>query len=219
MKRILSLFIAVTALALSFSSCEESDNTVYEYSNWKLRNDTAFANRLSEAKSAIAAAKSQYGDAWEEHCDWRVLRLYSYQEDEAFKSTDTVCVRILERGTGSGSPIDTDSVLVNYIGRIIPTTMHPEGRIFDHSGLSNDPNEVFNSEFSAPTAFLVSNLVAGFTTALIHMHIGDKWRIFIHPTLGYDANSLTGIPAHSMLTFDVQLKAYFRTGTPTSGKN
>ena len=48
------------------------------------------------------------------------------------------------------------------------------------------------------------------------MHIGDRWRIYIPSDLAYGSNNLlgsSGIPAYSMLRFDVELKAYARVGT------
>ncbi len=200
------------AAVLLFTACEEEDYTPNNYTNWTQRNDAAFAEKLSEAKTAIEAARLQHGADWEEHCKWRVFRLYSYHPEEKFESSDTVCVQILEVGEGTESPLYTDSIKVNYIGRIIPTDLYPEGRVFDHSGRSSNEDQVFSPTFANPTKLLCSNTVAGFTTALMHMHIGDKWRIFIHPNLGYGKNATTGIPAHSMLNFTVQLKGFARAG-------
>ncbi len=179
MKKTARLLVFLFAALAVFTACEEVDNTPNDYENWKFRNDTAFANRLSTANAAIASAKAAHGDRWEDFCAWRTYRRYTYQADEAFEQTDSICLQILERGIGNASPIYSDSVLVNYIGRLIPTATHPTGRVFDHSGLSGDPNEVFNNEFAAPAKLLPSNLVVGFSTALMYMRPGDKCRDYI----------------------------------------
>ena len=197
---------------LTFTACSENVFEEEEYSDWANRNTTYFAATLTTAKTAIAEAKSLYGSQWEEHCDWRVFRTYAQKQEIAGKATDSICVRIIERGTGSGSPLYTDSVRVNYIGRLIPSTSYENGFIFDFSGPSMYPEDVFHPDFSQPTGLLVSNTVEGFGTALQQMHIGDRWEIHIPYELGYGRNSTATLPAFSALIFEVQLKGYCRAG-------
>ena len=204
------------AVAPLLTSCEENLEEHNEYVNWKARNSEAFLLRLNEAKQAISQAKAQYGDEWEKHCKWRLFRTYCLPEEAPAKATDTVCVEILTAGTGSGMPLYTDSVRVNYLGRLISTDLEqPLGTIvkaFDHSGYSSDPDDVFDPNFAVPATFLVSNTVEGFTTVLQHMHIGDLWRAYIPQELGYASAASAALPAYSMLIFDVQLKSYYRAG-------
>ncbi len=202
-----------------FSACEETTEAEdLEFLNWKERNAAAFANTLSEAKAAVAQAKQQYGDDWEAHCDWRLYRTYALNDDVQANSTDTIAVRILQRGTGSGCPLYTDSVRVNFIGRYIPNELSDDvesrtkGEVFSYSGSSKDSVDVFSPEYSSPVMFLVSNTVEGFTTALMRMHIGDLWRIYIPQELGYGSNG-SYTRAYSTLVYDVQLKAYYRKGS------
>ncbi|MBO4730956.1 MAG: FKBP-type peptidyl-prolyl cis-trans isomerase, partial [Bacteroidaceae bacterium] len=49
--------------------------------------------------------------------------------------------------------------------------------------------------------------------AVQHMHIGDKWRIYIPQELGYKDANRTDVPAYSTLVFDVELVQYARAGT------
>lgn len=214
----LLLFGLLTALLVVLpTACEENlydeDNAV----DWAALNARAFEAKLKEARTAVAAAKAEYGADWEAHCDWRVFRTYAQSEEVPGKSTDSICVQILERGTGSGSPLYTDSVRVNYLGRLVSTDaaepIGTPGEVFDHSGLTQDYESIFSPQFSRPTMFRVSNLVEGFTTALMRMRIGDLWRVYIPNELGYGGNSTTSLPAYSTLIFDMQLKAYYRAGT------
>lgn len=217
------LVCLLSAFAGLLTACEENLYEEDVYANWQERNAKAFSAKLGEAKAAIAAARAAHGDDWEAHCDWRVFRTYAMTEDAKATSVDSICVQILERGTGSGCPLYTDSVRVNYIGRIISTDIAASpgtpGDVFDHSGLTQDSASVFSPEFSRPSMFCVSNTVEGFTTALQHMHIGDLWRVYIPHQLGYGGNAVSGLPAYSTLIFDMQLKAYYRAGTTPGAWN
>ncbi len=213
-----TILLILVALCV-FTSCEEtSDAEDTQYLNWEERNAAAFLNTLGEAKAAVAHAKELYGEAWEDHCDWRLYRTYTLSEEANARSTDTIAVRILQRGTGSGCPLYTDSVRVNFIGRYIPNELSEDfesrtkGEVFSYSGSSKDSVDVFSPQYSSPVMFLVSNTVEGFTTALMRMHIGDLWRVYIPQELGYGSSS-GYTRAYSTLIYDVQLKAYYRKGT------
>ncbi len=210
------LAVLMCAVAPLLTSCEENLDEDNKYVNWKARNSEAFLLRLSEAKQAIAQAQAQYGTEWEKHCKWRLFRTYCLPEEAPANATDTVCVEIIEAGTGSGYPLYTDSVRVNYLGRLISTDLEQPlgtlGEPFDHSGYSSDPADVFDPRFAVPATFLVSNTVEGFTTVLQHMRIGDLWRAYIPQELGYASAASAALPAYSMLIFDVQLKSYYRAG-------
>lgn len=213
MKKIISLLLLFPALLAGLAACDEETGEVDEYVNWKARNEQAFAEKLAEAKAAIAEAQSLYGDQWEDHCDWRLARTYTLPADAPAGSGDTVVVRITERGAGSGCPLYTDSVKVNFLLRLLPTEEHPEGEIVSHSGYSSLPEEIFSDDFATPSKLLVSNTVEGFTTILMRMHIGDRWRVFIPWQLGYGSTAVQTIPAYSMLDYDMQLKAFSRKGS------
>ena len=193
-----------------FASCEDTEGENHEYDNWQVRNEQAYADTLALAQNEIAMAQRQYGEAWEEHCNWRVLRSYAIADEVASDATNTIVVRIDKRGTGSGCPVYTDSVSVNFIGRLIPTENNPHGYTFGHSSLYDTYEDVFDTQFATPTNYKVSNLVEGFTTALQYMHIGDLWHVYIPHNMGYGKTSQSSIPAYSMLRFDIELKKYFR---------
>ena len=54
----------------------------------------------------------------------------------------------------------------------------------------------------------VSNVVDGFATALMHMHPGDHWMVYIPYQLGYGTTGNGSIPAYSMLRFEIALDSY-----------
>lgn len=200
---LLRLFLLLPLSILT--SCEENIDEEEEYVDWKAKNTTAFVQQLDEAKQAIAQAKATYGEAWTDHCPWRVFRTYAQDSNVAGKAADSICVKIVESGTSDVSPMYTDSVQVNYLLRILPSRSYDEGKIVSHSGPIASPEEIFNPDFAKPAGLLTSNTIEGFTTALLHMHVGDRWMVYIPYELGYGAKATSALPACSMLIYDMQL--------------
>lgn len=213
MKQLLYL-IAVICSFTAFVACEDNIDGTEEFVDWQQRNETYFRDTLALANRQVAAAKAQWGDAWEEHCDWRVYPSYCVAQGGKVTWEDSIAVHVIEHGTGHGCPLYTDSARVTYAGRLIPSTSYPTtGLLFDHSGVGSKVQDVMDTRFEVPATFKVSNLVEGFTTALMHMHIGDYWRVFIPSNLGYGTAGTDNIPGNSNLIFDMRLKAYYRAGT------
>lgn len=210
---------AVWALCALLSVCASCQDNVSESTDngefttdWQARNTAWYDSVFALAKAEVAKAQAEYGNEWEDHCDWRVYPSYAKAESGR-QAHDSICARIKSRSLSTATPLYTDSVKVNYMGRLIPTRSYPEGRVFDHSGLYEYEEYVFSENHSQPTRLLLSNTVEGYTTALIHMHLGDRWMIYIPQELGYSNVSSGVLPAYSTLCFDVQLKGFARKGT------
>lgn len=214
-KHFLLILAAVFIVAPVFTSCsDDDDNTVDEYNNWKSRNEAYFSSVRTEAKKAIAAAKSAYGKDWEEHCDWRTYLSYSVTPTATTNtSDDSIYVKVINAGNGSGCPIGSDSVRIFYYGRLIPSVSYKDGFMFDHSGQSTLVSKIFDRNTSVPAKFKVTDCTRGFATALQHMHIGDRWLIYMPCKLGYDG-ARKGVPEFSTLIFEVELVQYARAGVP-----
>lgn len=95
--------------------------------------------------------------------------------------------QVLKEGTGK-MPTAKDQVKCHYLGTL--TT----GEKFDSS---YDRNE--------PATFPVSGVIPGWTEALQLMKVGSKWKLFIPSELAYGASPRPGIPANSVLVFEVEL--------------
>ena len=201
----------------ALASCEETEQTNTEDDDWCNRHNAYFAARMAEARAAVAQAKAAYGDDWEAHCEWRAFRSAAKATDPAAPAavTDSICCKVIDRGTGTGFPFSTDSARVNYVGRLMPSASYVNGYVFDHSGLYATDDYVFNPDLSTPARLLVSSTVDGFATAVQHMRIGDRWKVFIPWQLGYGATEKNSIPAYSTLVFDLQLKGFARAGYAT----
>lgn len=216
MKHSLYIF-PILLLSLCFlPACEDNldeDEDDSEFTeNWKERNAEYFLLCLDSAKTAIAEAQATYGDDWEDHCQWRAYRSWAKAETAPLTGTDSICVKIVDVGEGTVTPLYTDSIRVNYKGYLIPTESYPEGLVFDHSGLYESDDYVFNPDFAIPSEFSVSNLVEGYTTAVMYMHVGDRWKIYIPQELAYQESSSGYVKPYSTLIFDVQLKGIYRSG-------
>lgn len=190
-------FLVAFVTPLCILSCSEETENEDEFADWKNRNEAYFQDIYQKASTNTEG-------------NWKVIRNYTFEDTISVNYYDNIVVEVLEEGTGSGSPMFTDSVFVNYRGRIIPTESYADGYVFDQSYTGE-----YNLMTARPAKLLVSNLVDGFSTALQYMRIGDHWRVYIPYQLGYGNQSQTSIPAYSTLIFDIGLVAYYRAGTQT----
>lgn len=184
---------------VSLSSCREDDSTTNEYANWQERNNKAFADTLAYAKA--------HTDEWKVILNWSFANQTPNQgangstQTLSYADTDYIVVHVLDKGKGTETPLYTDSVQISYRGRVIPTTSYPNGYVFDQTY-----NGTFDKHTALPTKTTVNaGYIDGFTTALMAMHPGDRWQVFIPAKLGYDSSEKTGIPAYSMLRFELTL--------------
>lgn len=86
------------------------------------------------------------------------------------------------------SPAPSDEVTVHYRGKLL------NGTEFDSSYARGKP-----------ISLMVSGVIKGWQEALVLMKPGSKWQLFVPPELAYDMHSQQGIPAGSLLIFDVEL--------------
>ena len=191
---LLMMFVAAFAMA----SCSESDEDSEEFPNWKNYNDETFEKLYSGAEQKIAS-----GDA-----SWKIIRTWSLSEDYSAEHDDHIVVEVLSEGDAAAeTPMYTDSVYIAYSGRLLPSKSFPKGYNFD---------KTFTGEFNPETAFPVATgiveFVDGFTTAIMHMHPGDYWRVYIPSNLAYGGSVHSMIPLYSMLVFDIYLFDYFHPG-------
>ncbi len=81
---------------------------------------------------------------------------------------------------------------------------HREGQVpLAHHG------QVFDSSrrgAGTPPAFRVNELITGWQVALVNMHIGDVWELYVPATAGYgERGAGRDIPGHSTLIFRIEL--------------
>lgn len=96
--------------------------------------------------------------------------------------------KVLKSGDKGGRTPDRGSVVtVHYTGKTI------NGRTFD------------SSRGGVAPAFRLRDLIAGWTITLQHMHIGDRWEVYLPADKAYGKLNQPGIPGGSTLIFDIEL--------------
>jgi FKBP-type peptidyl-prolyl cis-trans isomerase FklB len=88
----------------------------------------------------------------------------------------------------AASPKPDDQVSVQYRGKLLDNTE-------------------FDSSYAhgSPATFPVNGVIKGWQEALLLMKPGAKWQLFVPPALAYGDSPRPGIPAGSLLVFDVEL--------------
>lgn len=104
------------------------------------------------------------------------------------KTTASGLQYIVEKEGNGASPKKDDVVKVHYKGTLT------NGEQFDSSYDRGQPAE-----------FPVGGVIPGWTEALQLMKVGGKAKLFIPPELAYGPSGRPGIPANSVLVFEVEL--------------
>lgn len=184
---------------VSFTSCSEEDDSVEEFPNWEAKNVAYFQNLKDSVKQLISEGRT----------DWKIYPIFSQDSDKVSTSSDSIIVVHVENaGTGSGCPLYTDTVRVHYLGKLLPSTSYSDGYIFDRSYYGD-----YDTTTNVPSKLAVSGTVDGFSTALMKMHIGDRWTVYMPYQMAYGTSGSGSIPGYSTLIFDMTLSAYYRVGT------
>ena len=95
---------------------------------------------------------------------------------------------ILERGDLNGSNPELNQTISAHF----------------HGTLTN--GEVFWSSLETePLTIQLSNLIIGCQKVISLMREGDKWIVYIDPTMAYGEDGRPGIPSNSILIFEIEL--------------
>jgi FKBP-type peptidyl-prolyl cis-trans isomerase FklB len=106
--------------------------------------------------------------------------------------------KILKSGPASGaSPKKTDTVTVRYRGTLI------DGTVFDIFDPSVKHGDV--------AVFKMSDVIAGWAAALEMMKPGDKWQLFVPPSLAYADYGPPEIGIHTTLIYELELVSFAPT--------
>lgn len=94
-----------------------------------------------------------------------------------------------------------DQVTVNYRGTLI------DGSEFDSS-----------YAHGKPVTFPVNGVIRGWQEALVMMKPGAKWELYVPPELAYGPQPRPGIPANSLLIFQIELISAKAPDAPKNDK-
>ncbi len=202
----LRLFASMILLALVclFSSCSEKEDDTEEYADWQTVNETYWESLYESTQKKIAAGDDS----------WKIIPTWTKNTTATLTKNDYVIVHVITEGTGSGSPIYSDSVRVHYRGRLLPSLTYTSGYQFQSTWSGTELDVTSAIPYTVQVAG-----IDGWATALMQMHIGDRWELYIPYTLAYgtagttsSSTNSTSIPGYSTLIFDVMLVSYWRAG-------
>jgi FKBP-type peptidyl-prolyl cis-trans isomerase FklB len=158
-----------------------------------------------EMRQLIATFRTELGQRQQEAT--RRARVENQEKGEKFQADykkrdgvtalpDGLMYRVVKQGNGR-KPGETDTVLVNYQGRLV------DGTEFD----ANQPGK--------PASFKVNGVIKGWREALQQMPAGSKWEIVIPPAMAYgERGAGHSIPPASTLIFEVELLSIAEATAP-----
>lgn len=200
--RITWLVVILSALTIGFSSCAKDTEVVDPYANWKEKNEQ-FLDSIAEV-----AANPPSDEIWRKYANYKIdfgtsnnPSMSPYQ----YKVYDYVYVKyaseddILNLENGQEPLINySDTVSVAYQGFLINDVR------FDGNYYGTFDKEV-NDNF---TTFGVSEVVVGWTTALMNMKpkMNDVATVYIPYQMGYgESGSGSTIKGYSTLIFKLYI--------------
>lgn len=193
--------------AAAMVACDEVEEES-AFDNWQVRNQQL-------VDSLHAAAGDRYVSLDEEGADAMQPGELFYFKNPTASSTEgdqyiyckklvanTTGKRPVYRGPGStvsayyyGTLITGDRFDGNFEGYSLADTREMPATPFDRAP----------SAFDSPTSFGVTEVISGWTWALQLMRTGERWMLYLPQQSGYGPSSNGGIPAHSVLMFDLVL--------------
>ncbi len=213
MNKILFALLSFAGL-LCLASCSETEETDTEYENWQAKNDTYFEQQYQKTADNMAANSA----------DWRLIKAYSKDQNAEGAHTDYILVHVLsQKETHDESavppyaevPLYTDSVRVHIRGNLMQSPSYDvESSSFGRLGYQFTTSWYgdYNTATMMPASYLVSSLGDGFATAVMNMHIGDRWEVCIPYSLAYGSTANGSVPAYSTLVLDITLHSFARAG-------
>lgn len=192
MKNYVMCLWGVLVLMCALASCsEDTDLTSDPYQNWEARN-SAYLDSIANVVENPPA-----GESWTRYANYKIQSGGGLEGTTILPVSDYVYVKDLtEADVESGeTPFSTDTVLVHYRGWFI------NGEVFDQS-YSGD----WAPEVHVPVSFAASEVITGWTTALLHMQEGEHWEVYVPYQLAYGESGRGDIPGHSVLIFDMRLE-------------
>lgn len=130
---------------------------------------------------------TDYGPA-----DKKTIEDYLTAHNLTAQSTASGLYYIIAKPGGANHPNSNSNVSVNYQGYLT------SGAVFDES-YSN----------GTPTNLALSNTIAGWIEGIPLIGVKGKIKLLIPSALGYGSTAKTGIPANSVLIFDVELVEFY----------
>lgn len=190
-RKILFVLSFVFAL-IGFSSCSENleEN---EYENWQAKNE----HYIDSICSAARAKRD----------GWTMIKAYNISDStKNDKNSYYIYVQKLKEGWGTRCPEFRDSIRVHYRGHLLPSKSYASGYMFEKSFIGAELDEATD----VPKLFGVNGLIVGFSTAVMNMVEGERWKVVIPYYLGYGTGASGKIPGYSTLIYEMELAKIYK---------
>jgi FKBP-type peptidyl-prolyl cis-trans isomerase FklB len=118
------------------------------------------------------------------------------------KTLDSGIQYIVEKAGDPKGDVPTlnDTVVADYEGSLL------DGTVFDSSIKRGEP-----------ATFPLAHVIPGWQKIMVHMHVGDKWKVFIPPALAYGEEGAGNvIGPNQLLVFEVTLEKVIKAGKPAA---
>lgn len=170
-----SILIFTFLFTLLFSACDKTETFDDQ---WKLDNEAQFT--AITVNPAYTKLNSQSGNGF-------------------------VMYKEIQSGNGE-TPYFTDKVKVLYTGWYKNIWSMPDTYTDDKNNIIYN-KVIFDSteNNNIPRTFAVNGVVDGFSTALQHMKVGDKWEVWMPWKLAYGEAGNTTIAGYTTLVFEIEL--------------
>ena len=124
--------------------------------------------------------------------DKAIIEKYLADNSLTAQSTASGLYYIITKAGGLNHPGLTSAVTLKYKGYLTDDT------VFDQTLATG-----------LPTSFQLSGMIDGWKEGVPLIGIGGKIKLLIPSDLAYGATAKTGIPAHSVLIFDIELIDFY----------
>ena len=146
------------------------------------------SNRLNAAASISESEKQKHSDADAGKKGITDPFLLANMNNPGVVTLPSGLQYSISKITTGPQPDLKDKVKINYILTL------SNGTLIENSFDKGGPLEV-----------QINSILLGLKEALLRMHVGDKWKLFIPPGLGYGNSAAGVIPARSVLIFELEL--------------
>lgn len=119
--------------------------------------------------------------------DQKIIKDYLLQEEVTAFSTNSGLHYIVKVPGSYPRPAENSTVTVHYTGKLL------NGFVFE------------STDGQQPVQFSLSNVIEGWQEGLQLFGVGGKGTLIIPSYLGYGGTVMPGIPANSVLIFDIHL--------------
>jgi FKBP-type peptidyl-prolyl cis-trans isomerase FkpA len=124
--------------------------------------------------------------------DKKIIEDYLAAAGLTAQSTSSGLYYIIDKPGGANHPNINSAVSVNYKGYLTDST------VFDESYSSGQPS-----------TFALSSVIAGWQEGLQLIGVKGRIHLYVPSALGYGSTEKTGIPANSVLIFDIDMVEFY----------